>query len=389
MEEMEKFFGFMEKNLDEVTERNLFFELASNDELRSEFRCFTAVAESARANVNYFEPTQAQKASLFAKAGITMYPAAETGIATSSASVFNTAINSKGFLSVITMTAMLVIMSLFYKPQSDEISNYRKENIQKTTEPVPTVSSYEHPESKAAGKEQKTIIYRNIYHTIKTVEAGSENAVEIADDERNSALTLSNISEFKRTNEFEDIQRENYSKIDNLNNLTNIFDNLHQRENGLSIEFKNATSWNLPKETINPAEFSKLNNLAFDLYYKLSDKIKIGAGVKQETFYAEYYGQESDGFFYLYKQHPNLTSISAGVRYYPYDLGSLRTFAQLNVGGNQAGWIARPLLGFEFFPARNFSLIFGFEYSYFSFKHQNARFSSSKAGLSYGLSYNF
>lgn len=391
MENIEKFFGFLNSELDETTERTLFYELASNDELRTEFRCFSAISDNIKANVNIFTPSHSQKASLFAKAGISLSPSEETAIlaSASSSATLKNVIYSKSLLSIVTMSAIVILFSLFYKNLEESIGNVKKEKIQITHEQIPFISSIDKTEPNnsqvviSSQKKMKNII-------IDQNDEKNENLIDDkSENQRYSELSHSDEKEFLNKQNILFSKRGEISKLNKDIDLINIFDNYSRVNYGLSFEFKNATSWHLPKEKINPSQFSKVNNLGFDMYYKVNDNIKIGAGVKQETFYAEYTGQESDGLFYSYKQQPNLTTISANIRYYPYDLGALKTFAQLNIGGNTAGWVARPVIGFEYMPYESFSLVMGFEYSYFSFKHQNARFGSSKAGLIYGLSYNF
>ncbi len=393
MENIEKFVSLINGELGEDAERNLFSELAVNDELRADYKCFSAVTGSINSNLDTFAPSSALKAGIYAKAGIAL-PAVESAVqvvpATKSA-FYQTGLFKNIVTGASTLIATIIVMLLFFQPKDSVNQVKYSDNSSTIKTDIPITKNFE-TEKPATPINPKPIV--KYVYIGREIQSRSKEILSVPpiqnDSENNKFLSLTEPIAKKeivlyRTNS------ENATRLIQ-NSLPGKFDFMSPINNqiyGVNFEVKSSSNWNIPKETINPTEFNKLNNMSLDLLYKISDDFKIGAGVRQETFYTVYTGEEANGSVFRYMQQPNLTTFSLIGKYYPFDFMSIKTYGQLNLGLNVAGWVAKPIIGIEYFPVDNFSVLLAFEYSYFNYKHQNNSFSSSKAGLNYGLSFHF
>lgn len=178
-------------------------------------------------------------------------------------------------------------------------------------------------------------------------------------------------------NIFSDLKNENSSGIE----FSNI--DIYQPI-GITIEIKGSSYWNIPYTSIQPDRYMNFRNTGLSILYSISDKFKTGGDIRQETFF-----QRFEDSVYKYEQQPNFVTACLGLRYCPFEVGKIYPFTQASFGFNKAGFVARPMIGFEFKPYYDLSFILGFEYSLLFFQQDDKYFGAHKIGLNYGVSYCF
>ena len=160
------------------------------------------------------------------------------------------------------------------------------------------------------------------------------------------------------------------------------------QELGLTAEVTANQYWSFPKATVGYSSTPLFNNTSVALMYKMDDDLSAGIDLRQEYFYQEYEGFEN-GTKYRYMQHPNYLScgLTAKLRFMDFD--HINSFAQVYVGGNQAGPIGRLMYGMEINPSNNYSFILGVEGSLLVYHHSDQYFYSPKIGMHYGIAFDF
>ena len=158
---------------------------------------------------------------------------------------------------------------------------------------------------------------------------------------------------------------------------------------GFGIEVNSSFYWNLSKETVSPEEIAKLHNMNLFLYYELNENISVGAGIRQETFFAKYRTSDELNRNFIYEQQPNLTNFEIGMRYHPLSLGNLHPFLNLNAGGGEFGYTYRAGAGCEYRFYDDLSFLLQLEYAGLRYNHLSTWYNSKKIGFNYGIKYNF
>lgn len=168
------------------------------------------------------------------------------------------------------------------------------------------------------------------------------------------------------------------------------------------LEIKNHIYFSKAKEEVS----TNYTNLGISLYYNLIDKISFGLDVRDESFnkYSKQrfmpniksYGEGNDhsdeslktALFSLESVPTTTVSLSA-----KYDLlTKYREFtpsALVSFGLNSAGTVGRASLSCSFNTLLNITASIGAEYSVLSYEYLGLNTTSSKVGVSVGVSYNF
>jgi hypothetical protein len=392
MENYKIFDELINGKLDDISAKDLFSRLASDDEQRLEFNSYISVTETIKANLDTFQPSSELRNRIYDKAGINM-KLIDNPLNNKSASTpgfwnsrMFTGISSGLVSGVIVYLLMQFIGLPIYMKNyvnSDEFANTSQNKS------IPVSDSRELLTRHV--KEQKPIIKYIYVYKDKENNTESDNSLN-NNYEKTTSIDLSN--SMKNNSVFMNNSTNKTRFIDNFANFKNnskeLYDISYLNDNSrISVEFGSSLNWNISQETLYPAEINKFNTLAFTVFYKFNEFIKVGANVKQETFFTEYSGTEDIGSIYNYRQNSNLTTYSAVVRTFTtvYDL--FKPYFQASLGVNESGIVIRPQFGFEYQPYEKVNVNIGIDYSYFRFIHQNSWFTADKVGINYGISYNF
>ncbi len=395
-------------------ESQLFSELSSNEALRAELRQEIAMREAIRGDVAAYSPSVGSTLNIFSSLGFAPPPAAViaplpvakpfiTGLLTTF---------KQGIISVLStaFVAVLVYFSVL-QPADNNSNNSNMANGHDGAGQTGLVASEQSglPVSSSRaidGKSAEPVkivtktVYKPYYVYVEDTTGNSPSLEDAkANAERNTAAIAEGLnnpqaSEYRigRTNVLHDDLRISSprSSFAPLGAMDFNMPVAKSEPLGLEIEWNGSAMWNNPEATTDPSSYAKFNNNSLMLFYALSDNWLVGAGIRQETFFQEFEGKDETGALYRYEQQPNLSSYNFAVRYRtnPY-LGYVSLLGQATFGLNQAGPVARGMVGSEVSISSSFSLVAGLEFSSLFYKHQSARFNTSKYGFVYGLSFKF
>lgn len=385
-------------------ERTTFYTaLAGNPELQNEFQTAMKMNRAAEGFPKKSIVPIAVSDKLFNKAGLT-YISADTALvaAAGSAGAFvksgifsnirNYTISKIGFAIFGLILGAGLMYLLNDKSDIEFVNNYsnlkngRKIEFTEREKAIPLMSSVSGvliPKHKSGTTEVQTFQnddkHEDFSH-LENEETGSK--YESTDQIYNSQINQNlKVVEFARSNNISGFDIQN--RVDYSNKLLN-FEDL-----GLSIEVRNSAYWNMANENVLPSEISKFHNMSLSMLYELFDNFKVGAEIRQETFYVKYLSTDGILQNYIYEQQPNLTSIGALLRYTFLDKETFKMFAQNNVSANYYGLVYRGSLGMEYYVIPQISILGAVDFAGLYYQHQKKTNTSEKVGFSYGINFKF
>lgn len=133
-----------------------------------------------------------------------------------------------------------------------------------------------------------------------------------------------------------------------------------------------------------------INNLAFSALYSLNSRLSVGLEVAQEQAFQKFTTTDDVGRQVITEQHPTIHSVAGILRYTPIQLGKFQPLFQASIGGYEFGSFGRGLIGVQYFPETYLSFVIGAEANLQRYDNgQGINYSTSKYGLSYGMSFHF
>lgn len=386
MNSIDDIYEFFDNALSPEQEASLFRHIAEDENLRAEFKTTLALENSVKSYRNSASPSLELGAGIMAAAGygtpippaIPKVPIWKSAIQYS-ATILATAIGT--FFIFTAMQNNNGVNSENLKQSAANNNKFNGPSSIETTKPIK-----KEDESKPISHEKTIVKY--IYADAK---ANSNDEIETeykpaenAEIKANSIAVLSN-SQIAPNGEIR-FDRANIAEIEhnNLEELTYLSDEFLS---DFSVEYNNSLNWNFPKESISPKEYSKLNNMQFSLFYDVTEDLKIGASVRQETFFSRYEETDNRGRIYKVEMQPNITSYGLSVRYDVIDLLGIHFMPQLSYSFSSYGQIYRPGLVLEYNLIDKISFNSMLEYSYFQYSRQNVQFDAKKASVSFGINY--
>ncbi len=414
MKTQDMIFEYITGSINEADERKFFSALAYDDELRREFRAQNAIHNAMKSSPASFTVPENVTAGIFGAAGLKRINAA--------GSFKTSAFFSKSlFIGLASFTGAFVLGLLIYPvifsaekyndslKMISENSILSNESFEQKFNPVKenflSVNMNENLEKEINNQTKSSDQNKN---SKKQGTKYNNRQFKINDDDINESFhrkkkaekaLLNSASSFKETDENKNMyftpKKRVFSglKINPAyeNSIENIFRN-EEKPLGLELEFKGNMVWNFPSAKISPSEYSPLHNLSLSLLYEVNNALKIGAEAKQETFYLEYTGLETiedENILFEYRQQPNFTSFGVFARYLPSDFHNIKPFAQLGISFNKGGYVFKPAAGISYKAYHGLLIIFGFDYNFFRFNHNDKWFNANKFNINYGLSYQF
>ncbi len=372
---------YIDGTLDSSREEELFFRLTSSEELRGKLRQMIAL-ENASAGQSVPGPSKAAEAALFAGLGF-----AAPGMSSSSFSLKKSLLGGKNpvFVSgLLSSLATAALIFLFILPQLNFQHESDISHRQRNHEPLSSSIMQASPIIESIEKESEPEIIERT--RIKYVYlTNNEVPANYAEKDKRDVFISSSEGSFEK--KLFDFQTKRAPSSDRFEyELLN-----YSTENigKLSVEIRGCQYLSFPEADIMPSKEAMLNNTGISLLYDLDDNFSIGADIRRENFYQKFTGADAAGRKITYEQNPNFTSYTAGIRYYLYDNEEIRPFGQFFAGGNIAGILGRGMLGVQWSPYPDFSLVLGAEYSLFWYLHSDEIFNASKAGVHYGINYRF
>ncbi|MBX3042949.1 MAG: hypothetical protein KIT33_01755 [Candidatus Kapabacteria bacterium] len=396
MENIDRFTKYYSGEMNQIEEELFFSELALDNSVRDEFKTFYMINSSLSSIVSSYKPSEESKAKLFSKAGLVYSPAAITVAAltaTKGTIISQIATYTMGKLGLI-LFGLIIGAGLMYllnsQPENIALNNQPANNEERiiqildSEKAIPIMSANNVDEISFTKSIKRNKIASNNSGKILTEDVGMEEKEELhthniqikkcqIPDVHNFEGNI--IPEYKLNSEIKNT--EYYQKI-----------STDFKELGLSVETRYSTYWNMVNENVQPSEFSIFNNIDIFVYKEVLQNLLLGAGVRQETFYAKYNSFEN-GRDFIYEQQPNLTNFELAIRYFPYNIEFFKPLIQLNLGGGNYGFTYRGAIGSEINLIDKFSILLTIDYATFNFFHKDIKNNSGKVGINYGINYKF
>jgi hypothetical protein len=395
-------YDFAEGNFDEAVESELFFEMASNSELRTEFKNILSVNTALNSNRGMYAVPEDSTKAIFSAVGLpavasTLNPAL---ISSSAAGISKTKFVSSLIAATI-VTALLTLFltdnitnknvehssaqALFFNNKaSNKLSDYFAENAQDATEPI-TYNTVAKATSTKSQKLHKPLI-ASVDNNIIAAVTESDN-MQIIDSE----MTLENVQDVPENQE---LHLDN-NTIDNTN-LADLAQDLifipvetKTFWNKLNLEIKNTQDWMMPAPTTTPSKFAAFHNLSLALNYEFSDNISSGFEVRRETFFQKFDFHDDENLLTIIEQQPNFTTFYLTSKY-SFNMSELISpYFQLSAGANKVGFVGKFSGGVNYDLTNSFGVLIGVEYANMFYGYRGNTFNSSKIGFLWGLNYKF
>ncbi len=401
MKDTELYINYLDGLLDEVSEQEFISKFSKDDGFRIGFKNFINITSTIKSNISAYGPSVAETNAIFSKLGYAVPSAIPVSGTVQISNGFFKSMLLKNLLIALGASLFTLILTLvFIKPELQNFTNTKKREIIQNFD-LPELTIYQ-PNEELFAEGIQSVSNGNLFgfnNSHSNISQSNDISESNADDltggsnfDKNFEVTESNS---KIILNYSDLISEKFkitvpNKTNKMYNSldTKIDFNPHIRNHIVDLEVKSSSNWNLPKETIYPNDISKINNLSLTLLYNLSEKIKSGIELRQETFFAQFSGIENSQLF-KYSQQPNFLSIGLSARYELINNLNYSTFLQINLGFNKFGIIGRNSLGLEYLLYDDISLILIAEFSNLWFKHQENWFDSKKLGIHYGVNFKF
>jgi hypothetical protein len=395
---------FVDGTTDANQEQSLFMALASHDELRTDLKQLLAIKSAVQNDSKAFVPPVESTLALFSTLGFaapimpTSLPKA--GIAPRAAQFFGN--SSKAILTGLVMSSLTAVVMFLW------MNNHTENHNGNFAEKTPIASSA------IAGISASTT-QNTFTQTTKTITLPPKEIIKyvyITDHEKQESSKAiqaeTSITSSVETDEqlsspilYANYQSSNSSqnRVANGTRWKQVEYDAEQLPSPIDMPSPSTPSrWTLElrridtRSSVAPTFFTStpiLNNLAITALYSLNSEFSAGIEIAEEQSFQRFTGKDNAGRTLLYEQNPVLPSVAATIRYTPIEWGKFQPIIQASVGGTEVGAFGRGLVGVQYYPETFLSFMFGAEANILRYSHQNTAFTSSKYGLSYGVSFHF
>lgn len=386
MNSIDDIYEFFDNALSPEQEASLFRQIAEDENLRAEFKTTLALENSVKSYRNSASPSLALGAGIMAAAGYgtPIPPAVPKGSIWKSAIQYSATVLATAIGTFLIFSAMqnnngvnsenlkqsLANNNKFNGPSSIEVANpIKKDDDSNPISHEKTVVKYIYADAK-----------ENSNNEIQAEAMQLDNSVI----KTNQVAVLSNSQIVPNGNISFDRAFNSPLEQNNFEKLTYLSDEFFS---DFSVEYNNSLNWNFPKESISPKQYSKFHNMQFSLFYDVTEYLKIGASVRQETFFSRYEETDARGRIYKVEMQPNITNYGLSVRYDVLNLLGIHFLPQLSYSFSSYGQIYRPGFVLQYSLMDKISINSMLEYSYFQYSRQNIQFDAKKASVSFGINY--
>ena len=390
---------FVDGQIEPSKEEMLFRDLAASEESRKQMKEVISLKTTFAENREFFLPPAEATLNIFSEVGIVGRAAAAKPAGGFWLKKYARRIVGALGASALGAVVMYLLMNARFDSRTAELEENYRSGLAKTEASYQEQLNQNRIAYSRSGSEtiREVPVYKIIYRDRHSSTGAEQFASNDSDEggahpaDFGSAYALSETGgrplmdmNFRQHLGRTDAIRANFPNTNVFNEGTGFLD-------GLSFEVRNALSWSMPKETINPKEFSKFNNMAVGIFYDLGRYISLGVEVRQETFYQEFAGYDKRGIYSDFAIQPNYTTVGGAIRAVvpEWTYSGFTPMAQASVGGNQVGAVGRFMLGGAYSFSNNWSFVFGPEFSYLYYKFQNNNFGAQRIGLNFGLNYKY
>jgi hypothetical protein len=398
----EKISAFLDGELPQEDVQSLFYEIASDSELQDELRTLVSVKEMTKSSL--IMPPPALKTNI--DAGLGLIDSTPAAVATSSGRGLVPFLNNKFFLSGMAALFSALLTYFIMLPEENMVANSQisKTEITQNTEAnstkknaaFPVVSSFESSNStenlnNSGNNVTNRIVYINtplksdsdiitdsdlVFEENQTSESELDNSL--------SEIFISNPVNSDFSMDFE-LQNSKYKYNKPLSNKKAPLEILEK----FYLEMKYNQGRSYPDLNIPVEAEPIINNVAIGLFYRYNENNSIGIEFGQENYYQRYFFKEGD----LVKRYEQNWMAFWGGLTYNYDFGKVDFVAPLHpyyrfmIGGTQIGPLFKSSIGAKLPVSDKLYFVLAAEGSYLVYHFQGRSYSSSRVGLSLGMSF--
>jgi hypothetical protein len=409
--ESEQLSLLLDGELDSSHESSLFAELATNEELRSEFKDLLNIKDTIKADSEAYAIPVDATVGVFSKLGFTnaLNLVKFHGAQTASAGLF------RRFLAPVVSALVFFIIggglvSLYYENyENTRVGEHKSLAVTKSYETGtnnPFVFN-NNGENVDYWKRLNYLLLSGEYRNRNSHNASSvdiTDKIPVSNEEYNAQQTLqqslpyehyqidnakiasANLNAFYETMPTSSIQNASFP-------VAQLYSPSAVKSGGdnFNITMRGISGYSFPN-IAQPTDNNKLfANLSIGLFMINSNNHSFGIEAGQEPFGQRFTHNDGERTFEV-EQNPMIYWVGIAYKYtFPNieKLGGFRPFGQCLLGFTELGPIFRSLGGLQFIAGNGFGFMIGLEGSLLVYDNQRKRYTTGKLGLSYGLTYNF
>lgn len=399
-------------------EEVLFNVLASDEELRSEFKRQVRIHTIAQKDMATILPPAALTNQIFTGLGFAA-PGVQIASNVVNNNFFNLMKKYSASILLILLTFSFAGAGYFYFENMNLKQNFASNSIQNSNQ-IPAKSNYPITNSfesnvpfigsdYAQNNEQiaanQNIIVTNQNKSLsggKSANKATERNIIAVSNNQNSNLAIGNVPEIFASTIFTDLHQffSNFSS-----SSTNNFDNFEL--NSFSDNFNptdfyyDNSKWQLIFRRISPFSYdadnisaqldNPLSNFSLTVFRKINHYHSIGLEIGSEQF-SQIFPSSNEKISYTQMQNPMLIWAGATYRFTPIDYiipYKLYPYAQLSASGTTIGPIIRGQIGMNWQLANNFNIVLGYDYGALFYNVSGNIYNSPKSGLIFGAGVKF
>lgn len=408
----EALYAFLDGELDVADEQRLFDALANNTELRSEMKDMLAIRNAVHRDVAV--PSPVLEGSLLSAAGFSTVTTGASTVASSGTSTFWPTAAAAMF-AVATILGSMLLVSQHSEPSVVAVAGdrpsppatIRVDTVERNFTPVTT-----RPNTDTDLREQLARSDRQRAELTRALSA-AEATIQLLTDDRQAttqhiaALQAENVS-LREENEALAGRLAARDRVILPTNATDIRSNaslgtlreqtsaraqaLSTAQTSLPVTLRlRSLASGLPSGQTIPSNVTEaiLPNTSVAFMVPLAEGHALGLEMGSETFRQRYSGIVGNRTV-EYSQTPVLFWMGATYHLSPFEIDvvdGLRPFLDLTAAyAYSQGPLGRASLGLRYQPAGPIAFSLGFDAAALGFQHQNTWFSSTKFGMTYGIS---
>lgn len=408
----ELLYSFLDGDLPEEQELQLFTALASDDNLRNELKDALLINRTIENDKQILTPPAASEHSLFARLGF----AADESLAipippgqslqsvskiTSSAGQQTTvgtklwsATKRGGSLMLIALLSSLLTAWLlrFGNGIRDEHSNTWLNEMPSQSIIPPTHQSGFVGNSIGISP-RPFVITDTVFRTIIT-----QNIIRPSEEQpRYATNTTTDLtspihphSEALTATNTISLEMPSSSAISRPSANQQINQDTNQQHNllGLSIGARGIVGRSIVWATL-PSKEQFPSNIAVNAMYALSPHHSIGLEAGQEAYFQRFFTRDAHGVEYRIEQHPAFIWAGLAYRFTLLPESTFSPFAHVVAGATEVGGMGRGMIGMTYMHDSRTTFLLGAELSNLFYQSENVWYMSPKFGVSYGVTVRF
>ncbi len=367
---------FLDGEINDADQKQLFNSLSMDDELQSEFREAVEINKGFTSDKNLLSPSARLTKKVFQNAGVSLATAQGARAANAGSKLKNFA---KPIVSAVggALIASLAFLAIF-NPFSDNIETQNAKEIATINIPDENFHAVRAKKAESVYRKQKSTI-------------SNETAIAAEESENVSlANSLSFLTEAGAANPITTPSGGGFEKtrMASFNSPAYFAYNNITEGNRFALETRGIAGLALsPSREIMSQPFS-FNNLAFGARYKIDENHSFGVIGGKESL--QMYSVERELGEYKFNLEPNLAWVGASYRYTFDELAfSVYPYAEVVAAGTKFGPMGKASAGVTYNPENFFSMSAGLEGSALFYNFIDKTKTTEKLSFVYSFGFHF